>query len=44
LDQLSSIAGLDDLSSVQGMSESVETRKPVNLLTPVAMLTGLLSQ
>ena len=41
LDQLASISSLDDVSNVQGMSESLETRKPINMLTTVDLLTGL---
>lgn len=44
VDTIADVDGLDALSSVQGMSESLESRQNINMLTPKAMLTGLFSR
>jgi hypothetical protein len=36
--------GLDDVANIPGVSESLENRQHVNMLTPKAMLTGFFSR
>jgi hypothetical protein len=43
LDQVSDIQSLDDISSIPWASEGLEQRLPINLLTPMSVITGLLT-